>query len=313
MPETSKLATKADLQEMYQRILPYLNRQEALANANYLAKIGETEYGEATYNGHLLTIPNADIIDRSNVYSTTEKIVGCWTDGRPIYQKTLAQTQIGSTSTDWTRITIPHGISNLYMKSYFKVVSACVHMSQPGTATWITDAIGYIPANNFSENKEIGFWIDDTNVNFEGIRPASWVDDSRTTYLYVTIQYCKTSDAANSYNYAGENDYSTSEKIVGTWIDGSTLYQKTIVDTTGSTNNTEKNISTGISNGANARIIEGYVNTAAGYDCPCNFVSETNTVYCFTRPKADASIITVTVGGVVNRPLTVTLQYTKTI
>ena len=227
MPDVNKLATKADLKELYQRILPYLNRQEVLANADYLAKIGENEYGEATYNGHLLTIPNADIIDRANVYSTTEKIVGCWTDGRPIYQKTLAQTQIGSTSTDWTRVTIPHGISNFYVKSYFKVVSACVHISQPGVATWVTSAIGYIPAHNFSENKEIGFWADDTNVYLEGVRPGSWTDTSRATYIYVTIQYCKTSDASNSYNYAGENDYSTNEKIVGTWIDGKPLYQKT--------------------------------------------------------------------------------------
>ena len=45
--------------------------------------------------------------------------------------------------------------------------------------------------------------------------------------MHVTLKYTKTTDSANSYNYANENDYSTSEKIIGTWIDGKTLYQRT--------------------------------------------------------------------------------------
>ena len=39
------------------------------------------------------------------------------------------------------------------------------------------------------------------------------------------------------------NDYSTDEKVVGTWINGDTLYQKTIVDTLPTTVNTTKYVS----------------------------------------------------------------------
>jgi hypothetical protein len=45
---------------------------------------------------------------------------------------------------------------------------------------------------------------------------------------YITVQYTKTTDSANSFKYGDPNEYSTTEKIVGTWIDGKPLYQKTI-------------------------------------------------------------------------------------
>lgn len=42
-------------------------------------------------------------------YSTTEKIVGTWIDGKPIYQKTYTNVSIGVTA-DWTKFddTIPY-------------------------------------------------------------------------------------------------------------------------------------------------------------------------------------------------------------
>ena len=48
---------------------------------------------------------------------------------------------------------------------------------------------------------------------------------------YTFIQYTKTTDAPNSCIIGLDTDYSTTEKIVGTWIDGKPIYQKTISKT----------------------------------------------------------------------------------
>ena len=54
---------------------------------------------------------------------------------------------------------------------------------------------------------------------------------SGTNTAVIVVQYTKTTDTAGSYNIANENDYSTTEKIVGTWNDGSPIYQCDFTDT----------------------------------------------------------------------------------
>ena len=66
----------------------------------------------------------------------------------------------------------------------------------------------------------------------------------------------KTTDAANSFNYGDPNEYSTTEKIVGSWIDGKPLYQKTI-SCGALPNNTITRLSHGISNLAKVIDIQG--------------------------------------------------------
>ncbi len=50
---------------------------------------------------------------------------------------------------------------------------------------------------------------------------------------YITIQYTKTTDVAGSGNWNTDGvptvHYSTSEQVIGTWIDGKPLYEKTYV------------------------------------------------------------------------------------
>lgn len=51
----------------------------------------------------------------------------------------------------------------------------------------------------------------------------------------------------NKLQYGSEHHYSTDEQVVGTWIDGSTLYEKTI-DFGALPNNTTKSVNHDISN-----------------------------------------------------------------
>ena len=47
--------------------------------------------------------------DKSMIFDTTEKVVGKWIDGRPIYQKTISVVTLPNN----TEKSVSHGISNL--------------------------------------------------------------------------------------------------------------------------------------------------------------------------------------------------------
>lgn len=60
-------------------------------------------------NGLMLAADKAKLDNLyANIYSTTEQIVGTWTDGRPIYRKVIEYTGTMSATTS-----VPHGITNL--------------------------------------------------------------------------------------------------------------------------------------------------------------------------------------------------------
>ena len=62
------------------------------------------EYSESTTDGY-----SANYVNNLNTYSTTEKRIGTYTDGRPLYRKTITGTLTGGDVTQ----TIAHNISNI--------------------------------------------------------------------------------------------------------------------------------------------------------------------------------------------------------
>ena len=145
------------------------------------------------------------------VYSTEEREIGVWTDGKPLYQRSMvlnnaANTSIYNFANNETsvRITEAYGLSNdfsgtiLPLEYYYGSNDRCC-----------------VYANASSIMTE-------TPNSFVGYYPK----------VFVTIQYTKTTDIAGSGSYAALGvpavHYSTNEHVVGTWIDGSTLYEKTV-------------------------------------------------------------------------------------
>ena len=67
----------------------------------------------------------------------------------------------------------------------------------------------------------------DTNGGTLGVRTGSF---ALTSYV-ITIQYTKTTDTAGSGTWTPQGvpavHYSTAEHVIGTWVDGKTLYEKT--------------------------------------------------------------------------------------
>jgi hypothetical protein len=120
------------------------------------------------------------------------------------------------------------------------------------------------------------------------------------------MQYTKTTDSAISIG--DDTDYSTEEKIVGTWIDGKPLYQKTVTGSSGTNININLNINNadiviiktaGIILSTGEYIPHGAYTNASNY---LSFFISANKTQCGIRSSESYG----------NATYYVTVQYTKT-
>lgn len=149
------------------------------------------------------------------IYSDEEREIGVWRDGKPLYQKTIDVGMLPNRATK----TVNYDVAN---------VDAIVKIFGIGIAT--TGACCPIP---FSDDySSAGNILLDANTSSGTIRLISQSDKS-PFHGYITIQYTKTTDVAGSGSWTPSGvpsvHYSTNEQVIGTWIDGKPLYQKTLV------------------------------------------------------------------------------------
>ena len=141
------LVTKGDLKDLYQdKILPYLG-------------------------GNMMMTTNV-----SDYYDTNEKIVGVWTDGRPVYQR-VAHLPDQSSHGDYVEIsTVSWNID--------KPISAHGYAKYKGNSFYDTIPMGGSRAIIWFNGSYLGFNCDNLSQYF--------------TEIYIICQYTKTTDAANS-------------------------------------------------------------------------------------------------------------------
>ena len=148
------------------------------------------------------------------IYSLEEREVGVWTDGRPLYEKTV---DFGTLPNNTTK-TVSYNISDL---DYFVKIQ-CVAHNQNGSRN-----IPFV-----DDVYKSGDVLLDTIKSSGVIRIISHNDLSSLTGE-VTLQYVKSTDVAGSGSWTPQgvptHHYSTDEQVIGTWIDGKTLYEKTLV------------------------------------------------------------------------------------
>ena len=118
----------------------------------------------------------------SDYYETTEKIVGVWTNGKPIYQLTIIDT-MPKVTTAGTYVTknITPSISNvdlIFVKNSFVIDSGSISRPMPYTLN-----SGY--QSKVSAAKTY-------------LQVSSAIAEHSQRPVYITIQYTKTTDAANS-------------------------------------------------------------------------------------------------------------------
>lgn len=144
------------------------------------------------------------IVSSYDIYSTDEKEIGVWTDGKPLYKKTI---KLSSPLT--------------------------VNANSWATVDTLSEQINIIDAEGvYSTGAEYVYYAIGANCDTSNILT---VLNYRGVYIelnYITLKYTKTSDIAGSGLFvpsgAVAHHYSTTEQVVGTWTDGKPLYEKTI-------------------------------------------------------------------------------------
>lgn len=136
------------------------------------------------------------------IYSLEEREIGVWIDGRPLYQKVITFSRISnSPSKRW------YNVADVSSLSINHLVTCVLYNSN------------YRPWYEYYTNIQDGY-LKIYSAN------DSWSANA------ALIQYTKTTDTPGSgtWNTQGAiaHHYSTDEHIVGTWIDGKPLYEKTI-------------------------------------------------------------------------------------
>lgn len=145
------------------------------------------------------------------IYSDIEREVGVWRDGKPLYQKTYSVNLTISGGT-WGDTGIPKGDIDRIVR------------------TEISDAnnsYGYASAS-----------IDHSTI---------YICPSLGNQKIISLWYTKSTDTAGSGTWATSggyaHHYSETEQVVGTWIDGKTIYEKTLSCNTASNQTVDIDIS----------------------------------------------------------------------
>ena len=224
-------------------------------------------------------------------YSTEEKVIGTWIDGKPLYQKTINCGGLANTGT----IVTPHNISN---------VDRIIKMT--GTA--------YSTSNNYTLpledidaqagiNGTIRLYANNVNVYITTYRNQTEYDESK-----VTLQYTKTTDTAYTVPVGDANYYSTLEQIVGRWIDGKPLYQKTYSGTLPNTEPISNYFAISLPN--NIDSVANVCGLLNGITPINSYYSDSNyNIFFINSTKTN---IVVNGRNISGNDFIVTLQYTKT-
>ena len=174
---------------------------------NKLQFTGGVQVSDDNVNG--ATVVNVSggnsLILNAMIYSEEEKVIGVWTDKKPLYQKSWDISDLTISYNSWTISSIPVGS----METIVNVLA----INQNGKAFW-GDAMASIE-------------VDPTYIGFQTGRNGN----NTERYRYVTIQYTKTTDVAGSGGFQAYGFtpviYSDTERVIGVWRDNKPLYKKT--------------------------------------------------------------------------------------
>lgn len=141
-------------------------------------------------------------------YSTEERQVGCWTDGKPLYQRSFITTTSNSNSV--AKILVDLG-ATCEIKKFWGIVNN------------VRDINSYIDNYSWSVT-----WIAGNHYQIGNLANGSIYMNLPCN---ITVQYTKTTDTAGSGIWTPSGTYakhmSTTEQVVGTYL-GETVYAKVI-------------------------------------------------------------------------------------
>ena len=220
------------------------------------------------------------------IYSTEEREIGVWIDGRPLYQKTFRATSSSSTST--AAILAETGAGTEIVDFFGTINGARDIISNLDTNQW---SYSWIAANKY----QLGNFAKGTS--YAGLPTVT------------TCRYIKTADTAGSGTWTPSGvpavHYSTNEQVVGTWIDGKTVYEKILTYTNKSQQTSDWTTLETFSDIDHVVKLDGFIDVSNGQRMFTQYyfrlVFQNNALKYYCTELATG-----------NGDITVTLQYTKT-
>lgn len=202
--------------------------EDGIAAFNNYVEITQAEYdalpASKISDGILYCIKDGAIDPETTyapeIYTTAEREIGTWLDGCPIYQKTIVylDQQILANANDGNVLSL--GISDMDI-----VVDSRVIMTNTAKSNYRV-----LNAHDFQGGDEKLYYAIYPN---DGIMRLYANVDWSAPNIYITIKYTKSTDVPGSGMWgslgAPSCHYSTQEHVVGTWIDGKPLFEKTLV------------------------------------------------------------------------------------
>ena len=243
---------------------------------------------DATLTDGLMVVGNR--FDKANIYTDTEKLIGSYL-GKPLYQVTFTGKTPATANTGATFATF--AVTGVYEN--IRVVNG-----------YVTDGTSYRAVNTLGWS----VWCNSAGIRNQQT-DSSWLNKDAV----IVVQYTKSTDGTVSIGTP--YDYSKDEVIVGTWIDGKPLYQKTIQTTMPDTINTFKAVEIGAnvefiqmisgvmigsSDGTMATVFLNAVTSSGGNPPIVTVNMNTNKLSLYTG-----------VAGYVSRDTYITIQYTKAV
>lgn len=149
------------------------------------------------------------------IYSDEEREVGVWRNGKPLYEKTLIPTLLTSDTAD-EDFTIPN---------VDEIVSCDGRISNAANTLCTTTPFMVVDAYRCGFQANV--------LNSTTVRCRSYFGSQSSSYKIktITLRYTKTTDVAGSGKWTTQgtptHHYSTNEQVIGTWVDGKPLYEKT--------------------------------------------------------------------------------------
>ena len=236
------------------------------------------------------------------IYSEEEREIGVWIDGKPVYEKTQYISALPSSVGDW--VNYPHGISN-----FDRLISVSATAYSSNVTQQLNIPHVYATGGTPTMVGQIAISVSDTNIAFiVGNDRSSWE-------AYVTIQYTKTTDAPGSGTWTPQGvpavHYSTDERIVGTWIDGSPVYEKSF-----SVTSPLENVPTNIIEITSLSVddvvsLEGVINAVSNAIYIGNTDWRMWTRMNWESTNKDYIACNITNAAYASQPLVVTIRYTK--
>lgn len=153
------------------------------------------------------------------IYSDEEREVGVWRDGKPLYQKIVVLS-----ATD-----IKNGSYQKYCDIPIGNIDTVAFMDCTLLPT--TNGSFRLPYVN-NTTIYVGYFIDEATSTYLRVqlRYGSDIGSNYWGGMLINIQYTKTTDTPGSGTWTTQgalaHHYSTEEHVIGTWIDGKPLYER---------------------------------------------------------------------------------------